>query len=171
MHAFILLWFLFFFFCGNYKTDFHLNLLNILNSFVLDLSKSKQKFFSTLKNTSKPSNLCASYTTDIHVKSRNHAQFIIYKDTCIPGIKNTIVKQIHFILALSTRAQTTLTGNIQMMGIKGTVTLTQTSQGQPITVTTALTGLSQSCAMELREVRTLYDGSSNMCSTSRLGAQ
>lgn len=58
-----------------------------------------------------------------------------------------------------------------MIGIKGTVTLTQTSQGQPITVTTALTGLSQSYTMELRELRTLYDGSSNMCSASRLGAK
>lgn len=89
----------------------------------------------------------------------------------MPGFYLQWIAGFLICAALSTRAQTTLIGNIQMMGIKGTVTLTQTSQGQPITVTTALTGLSQSYTMELRELRTLYDGSSNMCSASRLGAK
>ena len=86
-----------------------------------------------------------------------------------------LFKYLHILLfsfiAVSTRAQTTLRGDIQMRGVKGFVTLTQTSQGQPISVTTALTGLTQSNTMVLREVRVHYDGSSDMCSAARLGAQ
>nr|XP_022308320.1 uncharacterized protein LOC111114322 [Crassostrea virginica] len=58
-----------------------------------------------------------------------------------------------------------------MRGVKGFVTLTQASQGQPISVTTALTGLTQSNTMVIREVRVHYDGSSDMCSAARLGPQ
>ncbi|XP_062566582.1 uncharacterized protein LOC134228900 isoform X1 [Saccostrea cucullata] len=79
---------------------------------------------------------------------------------------------VAFVFAVvSTKAQSTLIGNIKMKGVTGNVTLTQSSQGQAITVTTSLSGLNQSNTMIIREARLLYDGSATMCSDDRLGRQ